>query len=510
MRQLALIELGRRKHQKEKHFERPKKVLAQFFTPAFLASWMVEFGASFTESREAALDPACGDGAFLQPLLAAGFRRVVGVDVDEKVLRDCERRCGHHENLRLLHANALNLLPELEGQFDLVATNPPFSAKYGRVTEAGLLRRYELGQGRKSEAAEVLFLELCVRALRGGGMLAVVLPEGIFANLPQRRVREWLVRHATPIAIVSLSRSFFAAKSCVLFARKGPAPPGATVLLAHAETEKELQEIEQRSVRKAVAEMLDDMSPLHHLLQSDLRSFFPLRPLKDLLQEMRGGSSEYGRRRRFVGSGIPFISARTVTPFGMDLKRDGRFVAQGSPMDKPQARTKVGDVVFVRVGVGCIGRAAVVLHEDETGVANDYLYILRFHQEQMLPEFFALLTQTRFFKQQLDRCKRGTGTVTIPQKLLGEILVPAPPIGLQQHFARAYRELHERYRKGLAAADELAALIDELEKAMGGGVNQGRTASPCIPPANGTSFPQKVRRGGGTSSPCISRSVNAV
>lgn len=47
----------------------------------------------------------------------------------------------------------------------------------------------------------------------------------------------------------------------------------------------------------------------------------------------------------------------------VDLKRDGRFVAKGSPMDKPQAYTKVGDVLFVRVGVGCLGRVAVVLQK---------------------------------------------------------------------------------------------------------------------------------------------------
>ncbi|MFN3422746.1 MAG: restriction endonuclease subunit S, partial [Armatimonadota bacterium] len=305
------------------------------------------------------------------------------------------------------------------------------------------------------------------------GVLAIVLPEGIFANLTQERVRQWLCRYATPLAIISLSRTFFAAKSCVLFARKQPATSEDLVLLAHAENETDLANIAQqihckRGLLKPVKELLKDMSPLHHLIVPKLRSVFPMLPLKTLLWEMRSGSTEYGVKRQFTDYGIPFLSAKTVTPFGIDLKRDGRFVAKGGPMDKPQAQTKVGDVVFVRVGVGCIGRAAAVLHDDETGVADDYLYILRFRTDLLLPEFFALFAQTQMFKQQLERIKRGTGTVTVPQRLLREILVPVPPMDVQQQFAAAYHQLHDRYRNGTASVDELVALVTRLEHTLAG------------------------------------------
>jgi type I restriction enzyme M protein len=192
-----------------------------------------------------------------------------------------------------------------------------------------------------------------------------------------------------------------------------------------------------------------------------------MRPLGELLSEIRCGSTLYGTQRRFASSGIPFVSAKTVTPFGVDLKRDGRFVAKGSPMDKPQARTRVGDVLFVRVGVGCIGRVAVVLHDDETGVADDYLYILRF-KPALLPEFFALYAQTHFFRQQLERLKRGTGTVTVPQQLLRQILVPIPPMEIQQRFATVYRAICERFRQGQTPDEELRKLVMELERVLEG------------------------------------------
>lgn len=452
-------------HQREKHFERREKVLGQFFTPQSLASWMVEIAASLTESRDAALDPACGTGVFLTPLQQKGFREVWGIDVDEVVLKRLS-----DSPFQLLKGDALQMLSLLENRFDVIATNHPFSAKYGRVTELETLRAFELGRGRISEAIEVLFLELCIRALRKGGALAIVLPEGILTNLPTRRVREWLCRNATPIAIVSLSRYFFSAKSCILFARKLPASLDSEVLLAHAEKEDDLSKIAQdllsgKGLRKQINELVDNMSPLWHLKETILSCAFPMRPLNDFLEEMRCGSTLYGARRQFASSGIPFVSAKTITPFGVDLKRDGRFVAKGSPMDKPQAYTKVGDVLFVRVGVGCLGRVAAVLQEDEVGIADDYIYILRF-RPNLLPEFFALYAQTRFFIQQIERFKRGTGTVTVPQKLLRQVLAPLLPLHIQQRFAAGYRTIHERFRQGQIPDSNLKNLVAELERTL--------------------------------------------
>ena len=55
--------------QREKHFQRRKKIFGQFFTPARLAAWMVEVVATLLPRQTAALDPACGDGAFLLSIL---------------------------------------------------------------------------------------------------------------------------------------------------------------------------------------------------------------------------------------------------------------------------------------------------------------------------------------------------------------------------------------------------------------------------------------------------------
>ena len=90
-------------------------------------------------------------------------------------------------------------------------------------------------------------------------------------------------------------------------------------------------------------------------------------------------------------------------------------------MDKKQARVKVGDILFVRVGVGCIGRTAVVTDESEEGIADDWIYILRVKNDKISPFYIAFYLQTKIIQKEIRRLARGVGTVTIPQKLLKNI-----------------------------------------------------------------------------------------
>lgn len=474
--QLFLFE-RERPSQREKHFMRREKVLGQFFTPPDLARWIVSWVDILGLSKESALDPACGDGIFLKALSEAGFKEIWGIDIDVSSLKGISRK--HHPNTRLICADALRLVDRLEERFEFVVGNPPFSAKYGRLRERSILERFEVSRGRKSQAVEVLFLELFIRVVKKRGYIAIILPEGFFASIPMKPIRMWLIERICPLAVIGLSQRFFRARTGILIAGKGLET--SKTFLAYAEELDDLEPILKTFTGDAEFEsslwidkeaLTENMSPwhllLHRAISLDISPAIPLVPLGELLLEIRTGATEYGSWRRFVEVGIPYISAKTITPFGIDISRDGRFVEPGSRMDKPKARVRIGDVLFVRVGVGCAGRVAVVLNEEEEGVADDYIYILRF-KKAILPEFFALFAQTRFFKLQIERLKRGVGTVTIPQTALKDVLVPVPSIDVQSYFARIYRDIHEGSIRGEDSSSKLLQALSQLENFLIGG-----------------------------------------
>jgi type I restriction enzyme M protein len=330
-----------------------------------------------------------------------------------------------------------------------------------------------------------------VRIAKPGGLIAIILPEGIFAALPMQPVRDYILSLLLPLAVISLSRRFFPAKTSILIARK-ERPHSARhaswpVFLAIADREDDLNELlelyadgghKDSALWKPLQALQKNMSVGSHLPMPDVLEeidpSIPLIPLSQLLESIRTGRTEYGPRRQFTSSGIRFIGASAVTPLGLDFQRAGhRFIQPSGPMYKRSAHTQVGDVLFVRVGVGCAGRVAAVLNDEECGVADDYIYIMRF-KEGILPGYFALYAATRFFKAQIERLKRGVGTVNIPQNALKTVRVPVPTRAVQERFDQLYRRLHDQAvgaRSMVArqkALDALAETVTELEALLQG------------------------------------------
>jgi len=99
------------------------------------------------------------------------------------------------------------------GSMDVVITNPPFGDEV-RVDDAHILAQYQLsGWGtdhrRTVMPAEQLFLEVCMNFLKPGGLMGVVIPDGILNNPGLSFLREWLIRRSKIIASIALPKETF-------------------------------------------------------------------------------------------------------------------------------------------------------------------------------------------------------------------------------------------------------------------------------------------------------------
>ncbi|HIE51530.1 MAG TPA: hypothetical protein EYP85_07195 [Armatimonadetes bacterium] len=127
--------------------------------------------------------------------------------------------------------------------FDLVIGNPPA----GHLPEEfrGSVGSYEFASQGRLTLCEVAFLEQALRLTRAGGRVALILPEGLFANVRTRPLREYLHRETTVEMVVGLPRGTFPftpAKMCILLLYKQPPPPKHCALLAEVSEEAKLGE----------------------------------------------------------------------------------------------------------------------------------------------------------------------------------------------------------------------------------------------------------------------------
>lgn len=246
----------------------------QYFTPRHVIKMCIKILNPNPE--EHVIDPACGSGGFLLHVMYYVWEKYLktqaaqkeyaakylfGVDFDDNMRRisqalmliagdgkhhifkrdslDARDWQGMeseeaHVALRPLLHQFENSAEEKENQlsyrylnFDLLLTNPPFA---GENPESGLLRQYQLakkdGKLRSNVERHVLFIERSLDAIRSGGRLAIVLPQGVLNNTNMEYIRNWLFEKARILAVVGLHGNTFkphtGTKTSVLFLQKWP------------------------------------------------------------------------------------------------------------------------------------------------------------------------------------------------------------------------------------------------------------------------------------------------
>ena len=235
--------------------------MSQFFTPEAAVRFMFDL-VDFNPLWKV-MDPACGDGAFMRIALERGAAAVAGIDKDPGAIGGARQSLRAFDGRYCLYCqDGLDEVSDASGfwagHYDLVIGNPPFASSKNRIRENYILRNFTLAQteeavetlvlpgldkelhpfrARASQVIEVLFLERFIRLAKPGGKVAIILPEGIFANSNLRYVREWLVNNFTVRVIVGLPRETFKetgtmAKTAILYLEKKRPPADHMVLLS--------------------------------------------------------------------------------------------------------------------------------------------------------------------------------------------------------------------------------------------------------------------------------------
>jgi type I restriction enzyme M protein len=223
----------------------------QFFTPRSLVRAMVRVVAP--QPGERILDPACGTGGFLYEALAhvqaqaAGSEPLAlhGADKDRDLARLAAALLAYRTTASCVsNINSLceedRLRAGWREPYDVILTNPPFGTKIA-IMQASILRDFVLAREWRfqsetkhweptdvqldSQDPQVLFLELCIKMLKPGGRLGIVLPEGIFGNKHEAFLWDFVRSQGEIVALLDCPRTTFQpgtdTKTNVLFFRRG-------------------------------------------------------------------------------------------------------------------------------------------------------------------------------------------------------------------------------------------------------------------------------------------------
>lgn len=453
----------------------------QYFTPEFVIRKAL--GAISHVEVRTVVDPAAGDGKFIR--VASDLwptANLFGVDVDNEVTsraRQSVNSKGDFFTRDSLQRETWSKIRKIraileEGGFDLVVGNPPFSSWFDRVSDPEVLSNYTLahreGVLRKSQSIEILFIEISIALARQGGFIVIVLPDGVLSNPQHEYVRRYVLGQTRVKKVISLPRNVFqstSAKTSILILEK-----------RHPQTEDYYAEISDlnsygvanTSVKVCQTDLIRRMDYCYYqaLVSNELNRLqsksLPLVALRSFATCCKTGKTLYGKRRVFSDKGLRFLHATNVTDIGINYERDKRFVAPFSEMHFPDAHAQVGDIVFVRVGVGCAGRVGIIDAQEDEGVATDYIHLLTV--KDIDPHFLVVYLKTRFGKDTINLLKHGVGTVSINKADLLSLPIPLIPAEVQAEVGAKYRDILASYRKNRqdnGAKEMMTSLIRYLE-----------------------------------------------
>ena len=190
----------------------------QFRTPAQIRNLMVNLIQPNPD--DCICDPACGTAGFL--ISAANYVRehnankmtekqwdhyvkglVTGYDTDMTMLRISTMNLMLHSitNPTVEYQDGVSKANQIEGQYDVILANPPFT---GTVNESTI--NPNLLDVCNTKKTELLFVALFIRMIKKGGRCACIVPDGVLfgSSNAHKALRKELVENHQLQAVISM------------------------------------------------------------------------------------------------------------------------------------------------------------------------------------------------------------------------------------------------------------------------------------------------------------------
>lgn len=390
-----------------------------------------------------------------------------GIDKDAYLVRlaKIHLACLGEDTKKIVCADSLiwneNLLGQSHDAFDVIFTNPPFGTNIQAGTE-DTLQKFELaykyrhkrnGTNCKTKVLnmsvppQVVFIEQCLRLLKEGGKLGIVIPESMISNKKYSYVVDYMLSRSTIKAVIGMPDELFKTSgkggthttTClVILEKSSQVRNDYRFFMAQAKwcghdsrgreiPKDDIPEIIQNYKQYGYENSLEE-TPLGFIVRYDEISNNVLAPraylyktdtidndfqkthylisvgdlIKDKIIEISTGN-EVGKLAYGTGK-IPFV--RTSDLSNWEIKSDPKHLVSEDIYRALAQKQDVrpGDILMVKDGSYLIGTCAIITEGDTKIVYQSHLYKIRVNNDNKygINQYYLLaILSSEYLKQQI-------------------------------------------------------------------------------------------------------------
>lgn len=514
----------------------------EFFTPYPIVRLAVEM--IDPKPNERVIDPACGSGGFLIQTISYVCRnnpnidkihrvreQIRGIDFNPDVALSATVRLVFEggRGTEIICANALLENEQFNNAFDVVLTNPPFGSK-GKIEDQKILKNYLLARKWNKtqnddwevtrnvlagQTPEILFIEKCLKLLRPGGRMAIVLPDGLLQNITNSHIRFWIRSQAKVLGVVSIPQEAFVPygtgiKTSLLFLQKLPSDSEKVfmaqiqkigydvkgqpiykkthdgklvrgksglpsidsdieeIISEYKRFKNSGHEINQERIYTVPEKSLNTRLDVEHYRPEDrnliemlqANGAKPLGELADILKETDDFRLASNSEIRYIA--ISDVDARTMQVVSHQVIK---------PHEAPSRatyRVRTGDIITAVSGAstGTQRHATALITEDEDGAicSNGFAVLRNIHGVE--PLFLLSFMCTEYFLRQVRRLTTGHAIPAISIEDLSKVLVLLPSKEVQKQISDEIGKIislrKEVLKVGRKVIEEVESLISKI------------------------------------------------
>lgn len=514
----------------------------EFFTPYPIVKLAVEMIGP--KPDEKVIDPACGSGGFLIQTISYVCKNNPNIDKTEYIRKqisgiEFNPDVALSATIRFVFEggngteisceNALIEDERFNNTFDIILTNPPFGSK-GKIEDQKILKNYitalkwirtSNGDWKKTnyvlprQTPEILFIEKCLKLLRPGGRMAIVLPDGLLQNVTNSHIRFWIRSQAKILGVISIPQEAFipygtGIKTSLLFLQKLPSE-SEKVFMAQIKKigydvkgqpiykknndgnlirgksglpviDTDIDEIiseynrfknsqyETNKVNIYIVpeKLINTRFDVEHYKPEDINLIKVLRKNKTApLGELANILKETENFRLMSDSEIKYIAISDVDAYGM-LVISYQIIKPYKAPSRATYRVHTGDIITAISGAstGTQKHASALITEDEDGAicSNGFAVLRDIHDVE--PLFLLSYMRTEYFLRQVRRLMTGHAIPAISVEELSKVLVPIPPEEIQKQISDEIKKIlsirKELLRSGKKVIENVSSLVEKI------------------------------------------------